>query len=316
MPYMSQSAATKQQLQDAFELFNRASARLSGSFRGLQQQVLYLNDELAAARGERQQLLAEIQCLQAQVSRGRRLSAMSEMAARLAHQIRTPLSTAILYASQLCDPRLGESRHRAFVDRLLDGLRHLDAMVNDTLEFTAAGPGEAETISVGRLLAGAEKTLGPALERQAAHWQVSGADLQLRAQTQVLGNALVNLAQNSLQAAGRGARLHWAARRCAGGIELELTDNGCGVPAVSRQQIFEPFFTTRTKGTGLGLAVVRAVMLAHGGEIGLDDNYRGGARFRMFFPCTAQPDVLPGDFRNQQETDQQQTPAGTGPRPV
>ena len=82
---MSQAAANKQQLQDAFELFSQVSEELTSSYISLQQQVTTLNDELSAARSERKELLAEIRRLQQESSRGQRLSSMGEMTARLAH---------------------------------------------------------------------------------------------------------------------------------------------------------------------------------------------------------------------------------------
>ena len=132
---MSHSAANKEQLQDAFELFNEFSAQLSSSYQALQQQVVSLTRDLAAASAERQKLLGEIRVLQQEASRGQRLSTMGEMTARLAHQVRTPLATALLYASQLKQTGLRQDQHDCFVDRLLVGLRHLDHMVNDMLLY-------------------------------------------------------------------------------------------------------------------------------------------------------------------------------------
>ena len=130
---MRQAAADKQQLQDAFELFNQVSEQLTGSYQLLQRQVVSLTQELEGTRAERQKLLSEIRVLQQEASRGQRLSSLGEMTARLAHQVRTPLATALLYASQLKQVDLRADQHDCFVDRLLVGLRHLDHMVNDML---------------------------------------------------------------------------------------------------------------------------------------------------------------------------------------
>ena len=107
---MSHAAASKQQLKDAFELFSQASEELTSSYTALQQQVVTLNAELGTARTERLNLLAEIRRLQQEASREQRLSSMGEMTARLAHQVRTPLSTALLYASQLKQAGLPAAR--------------------------------------------------------------------------------------------------------------------------------------------------------------------------------------------------------------
>ena len=148
---MSQPAAKQQQLQDAFELFTQVSEQLAGSYRVLETQVASLNQELAAAGAERSRLLAEIRTLQQEASRSQRLSSMGEMTARLAHQVRTPLSTALLYASQLNQPNLPRAQHDCFVERLLVGLRHLDHMVNDMLVFARGGQGGEEVIALSEL---------------------------------------------------------------------------------------------------------------------------------------------------------------------
>jgi signal transduction histidine kinase len=82
-------------------------------------------------------------------------------------------------------------------------------------------------------------------------------------------------------------------------LEIAVTDNGPGIPFELRERIFEPFFTTRPEGTGLGLAVVQAVMEAHGGTIRLETPRTGGTRFVMSLPA-AQQEILPsGKIRGQ-----------------
>lgn len=301
---MSHTAASKQQLQDAFELFNQVSEQLTGSYAALQQQVIGLNRELAAARTERLQLLTEIRTLQQEASRRRRLSSMGEMTARLAHQVRTPLSTALLYASQLKQAGLPPSQHDCFVDRLLVGLRHLDHMVNDMLVFARGGQGGDEIVDIGALLAQVQQSLQPRLEACGARWRVI-ADQQrypLQGQPEVLASALGNLASNALDACGDGAQLDWRIALRGDELVIDLQDNGPGIPADRCDRIFEPFFTTRANGTGLGLAVVRAVIDAHQGDIELDTDCRQGARFVIRLPRYRAQQHLPSErLKNQQK---------------
>lgn len=301
---MSHTAASKQQLQDAFELFNQVSEQLTGSYAALQQQVIGLNRELAAARTERLQLLTEIRTLQQEASRRRRLSSMGEMTARLAHQVRTPLSTALLYASQLKQAGLPPSQHDCFVDRLLVGLRHLDHMVNDMLVFARGGQGGDEIVDIGALLAQVQQSLQPRLEACGARWRVI-ADQQLyplQGQPEVLASVLGNLASNALDACGDGAQLDWRIALRGDELVIDLQDNGPGIPADHCYRIFEPFFTTRANGTGLGLAVVRAVIDAHKGDIELDTDCRQGARFVIRLPRYRAQQHLPSErLKNQQK---------------
>jgi two-component system sensor histidine kinase FlrB len=299
---MSQTAASQQQLQDAFELFNQVSEQLAGSYAALQQKVVSLNQELAAARSERQQLLADIRGLQQEASRSRRLSSMGEMTARLAHQVRTPLSTALLYASQLKQTNLPRDQHDCFVDRLLVGLRHLDHMVNDMLVFTRGGQGGEERVDVAALLEQVQQSLQPRLDACDARWCVSGkAPSPVQGQAEVLASVLTNLVNNALDACGDGARLEWQISAGGSDLLLALQDNGPGIAEDLHEQIFDPFFTTRANGTGLGLAVVRAVIAAHRGDIELDADYQDGARFVIRLPLYQVPQHLPSERLKQRQ---------------
>jgi len=304
---MSQSAASNQQLQDAFALFNQVSEQLTGSYQALQQQVTSLTQELGVARTERSRLLDEIQTLQDEVAHSRRLSSMGQMTARLAHQVRTPLSTALLYASQLNQSKLPAQQHDCFVERLLTGLRHLDHMVNDMLVFARdSSPCDAENIFLPDVLEQVRQTLLPQLEAQHARWVVdTGDEIPVTSgQREVLASVLSNLAGNALNAGGEGVQLNWSINADQSQLLLVLEDNGPGIPESLHEQIFEPFFTTRANGTGLGLAVVRAVIAAHHGTVELDPSCTEGARFMVRLPVQHHQQQLSSTMmKNQQKAD-------------
>jgi len=300
---MSQPAVRQQQLQDAFEQFTEVSEQLTGSYRVLQTQVASLSRELAAARTERVQLRDEISTLQQEASRSQRLSSMGEMTARLAHQVRTPLSTALLYASQLSQPGLPRVQHDCFVERLLVGLRHLDHMVNDMLVLARGGQGDEEVVRLDELLEQVHQTLLPQLKARAAHWlvQLQQKDIRMCCQREILASVLVNLATNALEACDSQPELEWHADVQGKTVCLTFQDNGPGIPADQHEQVFEPFFTTRSSGTGLGLAVARAVINAHQGEIDIDSGYREGARFVIRLPLPDVQQQLPSEMLNKQQ---------------
>ncbi len=301
---MSQSAASNQQLQDAFALFNQVSEQLTGTYKALQQQVTSLTRELGVARKERSRLLDEIRSLQDEVAHSRRLSSMGQMTARLAHQIRTPLSTALLYASQLNQTRLPVQQHDCFVERLLTGLRHLDHMVNDMLVFARdSRPCEAENIFLPDVLEQVRQTLLPGLEAQQARWSVdtAGEIPVIGGQHEVLASVLSNLATNALNAGGKGVQLCWTVKAEQSQLLLILEDNGPGIPESLHEQIFDPFFTTRANGTGLGLAVVRAVITAHHGSVELDPSCAEGARFVVRLPVQHHEQQLPSAMMKKQQ---------------
>lgn len=300
---MSQPAAKQQQLQDAFALFTEVSEQLTGSYRVLETQVASLNRELSAARNERSRLLDEIRTLQQEASRDQRLSSMGEMTARLAHQVRTPLSTAILYASQLNQPNLPRAQHDCFVERLLVGLRHLDHMVNDMLVFARGGQRGEEVVALNDLIEQVHQTLLPRLAENSAHWSVQlvREDIHISCQPEMLASVFANLASNALDACDGRPHLEWHADVKGKMICLAFQDNGPGIPEDQHGHIFEPFFTTRSSGTGLGLAVTRAVINAHQGDIEVDSDYQEGARFVIRLPLLDVQQQLPSEMLNKQQ---------------
>lgn len=223
--------------------------------------------------------------LQARLAHQERLASMGQMAASLAHQIRTPLSTALLYASHLDNPSVdGEQRGR-FVGRLRGRLQHLEQMVRDLLMFSRSGGFECQALSVSRLFDGLAEEMLPRLTASDGELRLEGSvDRRLWGNFEALRAALLNLAMNALQAQPRGLALELRAEvLTAGTLEIRVSDNGPGIGEKDRGQVFEPFFTTRSDGTGLGLPVVRSVIEAHGGRIELAP-VSTGTCFRICLP--------------------------------
>lgn len=232
--------------------------------------------------------LTETRALQSRLNRQDRLSTIGRMLASLAHQIRTPLASALIYAGHLCNPELAASHHERFSLRLLDRLRHLEHQVNDMLMFARGDAVIAENFALDSWLAQLQLALELPLARAEASLSVEGPGglVDLIGNPEALLGALQNLVENSLQAAGKGACLTLQCRvKTESRLELRYADNGPGVPAALAEQIFEPFYTTKTQGTGLGLAVVKSVIEAHQGQIHLNPAHPVGAEFVIELPC-------------------------------
>ena len=216
-----------------------------------------------------------------------RLTTMGEVAANLAHQIRTPLASAMLYASQLAGDGLAEADRQRFAGQTLAGLRHLDKLVNDMLTFVRGGDVENEPVPVSDLLQELQHMLAPLLAAGDAGFQCcnDAPRAVVYGNRSALLGALQNLIVNALQACGPGAQLRLHARPDGEEISVLLNDNGPGIPAELRERIFDPFFTTRAQGTGLGLAVARAVARAHNGDAWLEASSPGhGSTFGLRLP--------------------------------
>jgi two-component system, sensor histidine kinase FlrB len=214
--------------------------------------------------------VTESHLMQVFLTRQQRLLTMGELAAGLAHQIRTPLAAALLYASQMTLPGRSPEDLARCADKTVGSLKQLDKLVNDMLAF-AHGGAAREIVSVSALLEQVAQWLRPALRcgvRLTIRTQAP--DLKIRANAPSLVSAVLNLATNALQSATADLDLELLARRGDDGrAQIVVSDNGPGVPPRIRERIFEPFFTTRARGNGIGLAIVRSVVEAHQGSVSL-----------------------------------------------
>lgn len=217
----------------------------------------------------------------------RRLSTVGEMAATLAHQIRTPLTAALLYAGNARRNDLPPARRTAQLDKAIACMRDLERLIADMLQF-ARGARPAETrFTVAELFAGVEDALAPIVDReQRLDIEAPAATCVIEGNRETLAGALINLANNALQAAGAGAHVRIGAETRPAAVLIRVQDNGPGVPAALRERIFEPFFTSRADGSGLGLAVARSVARAHGGELLLEDARCGHTTFTLQLTAT------------------------------
>jgi two-component system sensor histidine kinase FlrB len=229
--------------------------------------------------------VTESHLMQAYLTRQQRLLTLGELAAGLAHQIRTPLAAALLYASQMTLPGRNAEDLARCAERTVSSLKQLDTLVNDMLAF-AHGGAAREVVSVSALLEQVAQWLRPALGRGVRLTiRTQAPDLAVRANAPSLVSAVLNLATNALQAATADLDLELLARRgAAGRAQIVVSDNGPGVPAHIRERIFEPFFTTRARGNGIGLAIVKSVVEAHQGSVSLAEA-SCGATFIIDLPA-------------------------------
>ena len=232
--------------------------------------------------------LTETRELQARVSHMQRLSSLGKMVASLAHQIRTPLSAAVLYASNLKRKNLPESASQQFAHKLTDRLKDLESQVNDMLLFAKSGEQQVVSqISLSELFNAIEPsaTAMATQEQQALSFKGFDTPLTLTGNLTALQGAILNLIHNASQVTPKGFEIIVQANQINDALVIEVIDRGEGVPNAIKSKIFEPFFTTKTHGTGLGLAVVKSVVTAHDGSIHISDAENGGACFSISLPC-------------------------------
>ncbi|HET8699087.1 MAG TPA: ATP-binding protein [Gammaproteobacteria bacterium] len=233
----------------------------------------------------------ETRALQELVTRNQRLSAIGKMAASLAHQIRTPLAGALLYLSQ-CRSRRDEAQRATLLEKGIERLRCLDRLVQDMLVF-ARGTGQSERVRIADLFR-AVYDAALAVKPPNAHLVIDGTDVlvELDGNRTALTAALTNLVTNAFEASPEIV-VTLRARVRGDRVELAVHDNGPGIAPSIRSRVFEPFFSTRPAGTGLGLAVVKTVTEAHGGELALDSAPERGTKFELDLPRRAEVDPPP-----------------------
>lgn len=230
--------------------------------------------------------ITEAYRLQEQLQRHQRLSSMGEMVAGLAHQLRTPLAAAVLYASHLRGELPPADRER-FAQKALARLHSLERLIKDMLIFVRGGKALQEVLSVAALIADVRHVMEPQMQQHGIDFQVqedSGGFLLLGSR-EALAGALQNLLTNAIQACTQGGQVVLAVEAdSVGWLRFCIRDSGKGMPAEVQQRLFEPFFTTRTDGTGLGLAIVREVAQMHGGEVWATSTEGVGSEFCMRLP--------------------------------
>ncbi|MCX8017456.1 MAG: HAMP domain-containing histidine kinase [Rhodocyclaceae bacterium] len=261
-------------LAEAFRLFNQVSEELSTAYRALERQVERLTAELAAANAETQRLREEAE-------RNKRLTAMGEMAAQLAHQLRTPLAAALLYAANLENPGLPEPTRLSLAQKTVGRLKHLERLIQDMLLFARGEVLGRETFAVDELMGELAQTFEPLARARGVEFVVAPAPagLMMTGNRKALAGAITNLLENALQAVPAGGRIALAVTIAADSLAFTVKDNGRGMPPDVVARLFEPFFTTRAEGTGLGLAIARGVARAHGGGIDVTSEPGVGTEF-------------------------------------
>ncbi|WP_193072787.1 sensor histidine kinase [Pseudomonas sp. FME51] len=271
---------------DYHEVSLRSGRRVSlatRSLRGEPGQIILLTD------------LTETRQLQTQLARNERLSALGRMVASLAHQIRTPLSTALLYASHLHQPDLSVTHRQRFSQRLKDRLQTIEQQVRDMLLFAKGDLPLTDRLSADEFFVDLQQQAEMLIGESGAdcRWEDRcPPGVQLHCNRETLIGAALNLIDNAIQAGTPVARLKVCQRLQEGRLSLSVVDVGRGMTPAELAKIGEPFYTTRAQGTGLGVSVVKSVAHAHGGAFLLRSRAGQGTWAELVLPV--QPPAIAG----------------------
>jgi two-component system, NtrC family, sensor histidine kinase HydH len=224
-----------------------------------------------------------------QVKQADRLSAVGQLAASLAHEIRNPLASiegaANIIRSISASPEIREgSLH--IIQKECQRVNHL---LTDLLDFARPRPPEFRPVDLPRLIDSVFALVGPNAQLQHVTLKktVVNAPASLESDPEQLKQVLLNLVINAIQAMPRGGEIAVTVDVSAGAAVISVRDQGTGVAPEHLDRIFDPFFTTKESGTGLGLSVAHQVITQHGGFIAAKPNPDGGMTFSITLPLRA-----------------------------
>ena len=231
--------------------------------------------------------LTQTRLLQDKLSQMQRLSSLGRMVSTLAHQIRTPLSAAMLYSANLKNSKLKEESRSRFQDKLSSRLKDLEQQVNDMLLFSKSGKEQVVSeLSINEVVTDSVQNIEALSEKVGAKVNVKLCDdnCHILGNKNALVGAVQNLIHNSLQVIKENAEINIQAKCHGAYAYISVEDNGTGISPEIASKIFEPFYTSKVQGTGLGLAVVKSVVDAHQGQVRLLSTAGSGAHFCIKLP--------------------------------
>lgn len=224
--------------------------------------------------------------IEEQLRRADRLSALGELSAGMAHEIRNPLGSIRGTAEILQDGIDPADPKAEFARILVKEVDRLNRVVQDFLDFARPAEVVRGAVDVAELLR--ELQL---LTRQPAHVNGVSVDLADGGAAPVAGDreqlkqAFLNLMLNAIQAMPQGGSLQLETAGSDGQVTVRFADTGRGIPAEHLERIFNPFFTTRRDGTGLGLAITHRIVQGHGGRIDVTSQPGIGTVFTLTLPA-------------------------------
>jgi len=263
-------------LHDLLQMYNQVTERLQVSHERLEGEVVRLREQLEQKNRE--------------LELKKRLAALGEMAAGIAHEIRNPLGGIQLYASTLAGEVADRPLAAELVKKISTGVKGLNALVSDMLTFTRDLQLAKRDEELSEIVQGAVELAMPSLlERNIDVHAEDSVETRVQVDARLLQRVLLNLILNAADAIGdagvAAGKITLSATATNGRTELVIEDNGPGIPPEMLERIFDPFFTTKHTGTGLGLAIVHRIIEAHGGRITASNRTAParGAIFKIVF---------------------------------
>jgi PAS domain S-box-containing protein len=234
--------------------------------------------------------MTEIRHIRSRLLETEKLGAMAKIAGSVAHEIRNPLNALFLNADLLEDELREHGDVGKPIDEILAVMREeierLNEIIKNYLSLSKLASANFEKLELNQVVSEfveeaeeAASTRGVRLDLR-----LGRGDMGVRADRNMIRRVLTNLVQNGLDATPKGGRVVIGTRRLVHSIKLWVRDGGPGIPAEAENQLFQPFFSTRKRGTGLGLYLIREIVMAHEGRVALRSIKPRGAQATVLLP--------------------------------
>ncbi len=244
---------------------------------------------MAAIFHNQHSYMKEVRGLETEVAHRERLSALGNLAATVAHEIRNPLNAISMGLQRLraeFQPTQDEDQYSRLTELMLGEVRRLNSTVEQFLSLARPLEIKPEELWVQDVLNELATLVEGGAQRSKVQIQVVAPLTlpSLKADREYLRQTLLNLILNGLQAMPEGGTLTLEATTLKGNFLISVTDTGIGIAPENLPRIFEPYFTTKSKGSGLGLAIARRTVEAHGWTITVSSEAGRGCRFQISLP--------------------------------
>jgi PAS domain S-box-containing protein len=280
----------EQEIQKKNELLDAQNEEL----RSTNEELQATEEELRATNEELQASNEELLETQEQLVRSEKLAAIGQLASGVGHELRNPLGAiknAVFYVRKKIastDIPATEPRVMEFLVIIDEEVNTANKVITDLLGFSRVAKPSVYPASIAGVI---EDALGhnPLPENIKLAKEIEQNLPLVMVDADQIRQAFSNIIINAQQAMANGGRLTIRAKGKGKLVNIEFSDNGCGIPAANIKKIFDPLFTTKAKGIGLGLAVCKNILEKHGGDITVASEAGRGATFTVSLPATTSP---------------------------
>jgi len=232
--------------------------------------------------------ITEFKKLEEETKRSERLSALGNLAAGVAHEIRNPLNTISIASQRLkSEFTVGSNKteYENFLKSIIDETKRLNNIVNQFLSLTKAQKLSLVSVNIREFLEELLSLLKLEAEEKKISWNTNlKAEANLKIDREEMTKALLNIILNAIQATEPGGRISVVTSKNNGDFLIKISDTGKGIPKDDLSKIFQPYFTTKERGTGLGLSIAHRIISDHKGKIEVESEVGKGTTFTIYLP--------------------------------